>query len=161
MAKLYGKGTITEIVKGKKYRLALSAGKDPITGKYRRHQETFLGTKRQAELRIEQIRRELENGKAVKIPLSAYETKGPRKKLTGAYSTVSPIVAVFKEEKPFDLTLFSSDKKAIQISSSLIPQKSTKSAAGSIMMTLKKGARVWEERPPVQRYSFGLAPVNK
>jgi len=65
MSKLYGKGTVTEIVKGKKYRLALSAGKDPITGKYRRHQETFLGTKRQAELRIEQIRRELEKGKAV------------------------------------------------------------------------------------------------
>ena len=63
MSKLYGKGTITEIIKGKKYRLALSAGKDPITGKYRRHQETFLGTKRQAELRIEQIRRELESGK--------------------------------------------------------------------------------------------------
>ena len=32
MAKLYGKGTITEIVKGKKYRLALSAGKDPMSG---------------------------------------------------------------------------------------------------------------------------------
>ena len=64
MAKLYGKGTITELVKGKKYRLALSAGKDPITGKYLRHQETFLGTKRQAQLRIEAIRRELEHGKA-------------------------------------------------------------------------------------------------
>ncbi|MBQ9130423.1 MAG: topoisomerase IV, partial [Clostridia bacterium] len=94
-----------------------------------------------------------ENGKAVKIPLSAYETKGPRKKLTGAYSTVSPIVAVFKEEKPFDLTLFSSDKKAIQISSSLIPQKSTKSAAGSIMMTLKKGARVFFATNDVDGYA--------
>ena len=63
MAKLYGKGTNKKIVKGKNYRLDLSAGKDPITGKYRRHQETFLGTKRQAELRIEEIRRELESGK--------------------------------------------------------------------------------------------------
>lgn len=73
--KLYGKGTITEIVKGKKYRIALSAGKDPITGKYRRHQETFLGTKRQAELRIEEIRRELESGKrldADKITVGAW-----------------------------------------------------------------------------------------
>lgn len=57
--KLYGKGTITELIKGKKYRIALSYGKDPITGKYRRYQETFLGTKRQAELRIEAVRREL------------------------------------------------------------------------------------------------------
>lgn len=63
MAKLYGKGTITELIRGRKYRLALSAGKDPISGKYRRYQETFLGSKRQAELRIEEIRRELENGK--------------------------------------------------------------------------------------------------
>ena len=61
--KPYGKGTITELIKGKKYRIALSAGKDPITGKYRRHQETFLGTKRQAELRIEEIRREINCGK--------------------------------------------------------------------------------------------------
>lgn len=65
MARLYGKGTITELVKGKKYYLELSGGKDPITGKYRRHRETFLGTKRQAELRIESIRRELESGKRI------------------------------------------------------------------------------------------------
>lgn len=64
MAKLYGHGTITEITKGKKYRLALSAGKDPLTGKYLRHQETFMGTRRQAQLRMEEIRRELEGGKA-------------------------------------------------------------------------------------------------
>lgn len=64
MARLYGKGTVTEIVKGKKYRIALSAGKDPVSGRYLRVQETFLGTKRQAQLRIEEIRRELESGKA-------------------------------------------------------------------------------------------------
>lgn len=56
----YGKGTVTELIPGKKYRLAFSAGKDPITGKYCRVRETFMGTKRQAELRIELIRRERE-----------------------------------------------------------------------------------------------------
>lgn len=65
MAKIFGKGYIREIIKGKKYHLELSAGKDPVTGEYRRHRETFLGTRRQAELRIEEIRRELENGKRV------------------------------------------------------------------------------------------------
>ena len=65
MAKLYGKGTITEIVRGRKYRIALSAGRDPVSGRYQRHQETFLGTKRQAELRIEEIRRELESGRRI------------------------------------------------------------------------------------------------
>lgn len=65
MAKLYGKGSIKEVIKGKKYYLTLSAGKNPVTGKYDRYFETFLGTKRQAELRIEQVRNELNNGKRV------------------------------------------------------------------------------------------------
>lgn len=65
MAKLYGKGTLIEIERGKKYRIKFSGGKDPITGKYRQVTETFLGTKRQAELRVEQIRRELESGRRI------------------------------------------------------------------------------------------------
>ena len=60
MAKLYGKGTITEIIKGKKYLIKFSGGKHPKTGKYRQIKETFLGTKRGAELRVEEIRREIE-----------------------------------------------------------------------------------------------------
>lgn len=83
-----------------------------------------------------------ENGKAVKVPLLAYETKSARKKLTGAYSTASPIVAIFKETSPIELMLFSSDQKAIQISSALIPQKTTKSASGVNVFTLKKGSKV-------------------
>lgn len=65
MAKLYGKGTVKEIVKGKKYHITLSCGKNPVTGKYDRYTETFIGTKRQAELRVEQIRKEIESGKAI------------------------------------------------------------------------------------------------
>ena len=82
------------------------------------------------------------NGKGVKVPLSAYETKGSRKRLTGAYSTASPIAGVLKEEKPFDLLMVSSDNKAIQISSSLVPQKATRSAGGVTLMSLKKNASV-------------------
>lgn len=66
MAKqLYGRGSVEEIIKGKKYRIQQPCGKDPVTGKYRRIRETFLGTKRQAEKRLEQIRHEIERGKAV------------------------------------------------------------------------------------------------
>jgi DNA gyrase subunit A len=83
-----------------------------------------------------------ENGKAVKVPLNAYETKSARRKLTGAYSTVSPIVAVFREDAPTEITLFSSDRKAIQISSGLVPLKTTKTASGSTVFSLKKGAKV-------------------
>lgn len=63
MAKLSGNGSITEITKGKKYRISLSCGKDPITGKYMRVQETFLGTRLQAQRRIDEIREELKQGK--------------------------------------------------------------------------------------------------
>ena len=58
MTGIYGMGTVEELIKGKKYRIQLPCGKDPVTGKYLRVRETFIGTKRQAELRIEQIRRE-------------------------------------------------------------------------------------------------------
>ena len=60
---LYGKGTIKELAKGKYY-LRFPIGKDPVTGKYRAHCETFNGTRRQAELRIEELRRGYAGGKA-------------------------------------------------------------------------------------------------
>ena len=65
MARFYGKGSIREIIKGKKYHITFSCGKNPITGRYDRRTETFYGTKRQAELRVEEIRKELNSGKAV------------------------------------------------------------------------------------------------
>jgi DNA gyrase subunit A len=41
-----------------------------------------------------------ENGKGVRIPVSAYETKSNRKKLTGAYSDKSPIAGIeFTDEE--------------------------------------------------------------
>ncbi|MBQ5886894.1 MAG: topoisomerase IV, partial [Clostridia bacterium] len=38
-----------------------------------------------------------ENGKGIRVPLTAYETKANRRKLTGAFSTASPIVAAVYE----------------------------------------------------------------
>ena len=60
MAKLYGKGRIREIEPGKKYHLELSGGKRPGSDSYLRARETFLGTRRAAELRIEEMRKELQ-----------------------------------------------------------------------------------------------------
>lgn len=120
--RLYGRGTITEIVKGKKYYIELSAGRDPLSGRiydagdhvppnaaalgddmrpvsprvlwgsasdeqrashakwrapvtYQKHREVFEGTRRQAELRVEQIRAELGRGRALdggKVTLSEW-----------------------------------------------------------------------------------------
>ncbi len=83
-----------------------------------------------------------ENGKGVRVPASAYQTKGNRRKLIGAYSNVSPIVGVFYETEPLDILMISSDKKAIVVKSSLIPQKATRSAAGVNVFTLKKGSKL-------------------
>ncbi len=83
-----------------------------------------------------------ENGKGVKIPVSAYETKTNRKKLTGAFSSASPIVAVIYESEPVDLFIENSAGRAILLSSNLIPQKSTRSSQGVTLFTLKKGVKI-------------------
>lgn len=85
-----------------------------------------------------------ENGKGVRVPLTAYETKATRKKLVGAYSDASPIVAVLyeKEKDPYDIMMVSSDDRAIVFKTSLIPLKSTRSSSGVTLMSLKKGHKV-------------------
>lgn len=83
-----------------------------------------------------------ENGKGVRVPASSYATKGNRKKLIGAYSELSPVVGMFYETEPTDIYIESSDRKAIVIKSSLIPIKTTRSAAGVNLFTLKKKATV-------------------
>ncbi len=82
-----------------------------------------------------------ENGKGVRVPVTAYETKANRKKLINAYSSVSPICGVFyeKEKEPFEIMLVNSDDRAIIIKSSLIPVKNTRTSAGVTLMTMKKG----------------------
>ena len=83
-----------------------------------------------------------ENGKGVKIPANAYETKTNRKKLTGAFSDASPIAAVLYEHEPFDIFLENSAGKGILINSSLIPQKTTRSSAGVILFNMKDGIKI-------------------
>ena len=85
-----------------------------------------------------------ENGKAVRVPISAYQTKGARKKLIGAYSDASPIVAAFYEDekKPYDLLIVNNQKKAIVVKTSLIPQKTSRGSGGVTVFTCKKGQKI-------------------
>lgn len=83
-----------------------------------------------------------ENGKGVRVPVASYQTKGNRRKLIGAYSDASPIVSVFYETEPVDILMKSTDNKAIVVKSSLIPIKTTRSAAGVNVFTLKKGNKI-------------------
>ena len=81
-----------------------------------------------------------ENGKAAKVPLSAYETKTNRKKLTGAYSDKSPLVAAMVLEEDAQIALYSSDGRAAVFSTAQLLPKTTRNTQGVAVMTLKKKA---------------------
>ena len=81
-----------------------------------------------------------ENGKAAKVPLSAYETKTNRKKLTGAYSDKSPLAAVMVLEEDAQIALYSSDGRAAVFSTAQLLPKTTRNTQGVAVMTLKKKA---------------------
>lgn len=83
-----------------------------------------------------------ENGKGLRVPQSVYQTKGNRRKLTGAFSTASPIVGIFEEEKPFDILTVTSNDRAAVISTSLIPIKATRSSIGVQLITLRADAKI-------------------
>jgi DNA gyrase subunit A len=80
------------------------------------------------------------NGKGVRVPVTAYETKGNRAKLKGAYSSASPIVGIFYEieKDPFELMLLSDGERAIVFKTSLIPIMTTRSSGGVTLMTLSR-----------------------
>ena len=85
-----------------------------------------------------------QNGKGVRVPVTAYVTKGTRRKLTGAYSDASPLVAVLKDtdKTPVDVLVVSTGERAILIKSSLIPQKTTRTSGGVQLFALKRGQTV-------------------
>ena len=83
-----------------------------------------------------------ENGKVAKVPLSAYETKTNRKKLTGAYSDKSPVKAILGMTGDDQVAVYSSDGRcAIFATAQLLP-KTTRNTQGVAVMTLKKKAAV-------------------
>ncbi len=78
-----------------------------------------------------------ENGKAAKVPLSAYATKTNRKKLTAAFSDKSPLVRLFHMSGDADVLLRSSGNRAILANTTEIAEKTTRSTQGVQVMTLK------------------------
>ena len=79
-----------------------------------------------------------QNGKVAKVPLSAYETKTRRKKLTGAYSDKSPVVALFAAPEDGEYVITSSATRKLLFHTSMIALKTTKNTQGVQVMTLKK-----------------------
>ncbi len=81
-----------------------------------------------------------ENGKIAKVPLSAYETKTNRRKLTGAYSDKSPMVTAMAITADCQVVLYSSDNRAAIISTAQLLPKTTRNTIGVSGMSLKKKA---------------------
>ena len=81
-----------------------------------------------------------ENGKAAKVPLSAYETKTNRRKLTGAYSDKSPLVKVMALDADAQMVLYSSDGRAAIFSTAQLLPKTTRNTQGVAVLTLKRKA---------------------
>lgn len=81
-----------------------------------------------------------ENGKLSRVDLKAYETKTNRKKLVRACNDISPIVAIHYLESDEDFAAFSSLRKAIAFSSTLIPVKTTRTTQGVAVLVPKKGS---------------------
>ncbi len=79
-----------------------------------------------------------ENGKAAKVPLSAYATKTRRRKLANAYSDKARLVQVLQLAEDCEVLFTSSDTRMLIVHSGLIPAKVTKDTQGVAVMALKK-----------------------
>ncbi|MBR2048671.1 MAG: topoisomerase IV [Oscillospiraceae bacterium] len=81
-----------------------------------------------------------ENGKAARVPLSAYETKLNRKKLTGAYSDKSPLKTILVMNEDANVAVYSTDGRCVVFSTALLAPKTTRNTQGVNVLTLKKKA---------------------
>ena len=78
------------------------------------------------------------NGKCAKVPLSSYETKTKRKKLSGAYSDLSGLVEMFVISDEADFILKSAAGKVIMFNTALVLPKAARDTQGVQVMRLTK-----------------------
>lgn len=83
-----------------------------------------------------------ENGKIAKIPLSSYQTKTNRKKLTNAYSDKFPLIKIIFIEEDCDILIRSSNGRALIFNTELINPKTTRDSIGVQVLNLKAKATV-------------------
>ena len=78
-----------------------------------------------------------ENGKIARVEMKAYATVSNRRKLTGAYSDKSRLVAILPLAEDRELALLSTEPRALIFHTSLLLPKATRSTQGVAVMTLK------------------------
>ncbi len=81
-----------------------------------------------------------ENGKAARVPLSAYETKTNRKKLTGAYCDKSPLKTAMALQADEQVAVYSTDGRCLIFSTAQLLPKTTRNTQGVGVMSIKKKA---------------------
>ena len=108
-----------------------------------------------------------ENGKAARVSLSTYVTKTNRRRLTGAYSDRSPLMAIVQLKADAQIAVFSTEDRALIFNSSLIAEKTSRTTQGVNVMTLKKkyslrGARPLEQTDikNISRYRVRTIPAS-
>ena len=99
-----------------------------------------------------------ENGKVARVPLSAYQTQSNRRRLTGAYSDKSPLVACLPVTEEQEYVLISTEGRAVIFNSAALSPKTTRSTQGVNIMTLKPKWHVAEARPLAQS---GIVNVSR
>ena len=99
-----------------------------------------------------------ENGKAAKVPLSAYETKTNRRRLTGAFSDKSPLKTALALETDVQLAVYTTDNRAAVISTAQLLPKTTRNTIGVSVITLKKKAALSHAVPLTES---GIANVSR
>ena len=78
-----------------------------------------------------------ENGKAARIEMKAYQTASNRRKLTGAYSDKSPLACIRRLDEDCELAVYSNEPRCLIFHTALLTPKTTRSAQGVAVMTLK------------------------
>ena len=78
-----------------------------------------------------------ENGKAAKVDMTTYATKTNRRKLIGAYSDKSPLVAVFYIPEDGEFLLTATSGRQLLVHTGAIAVKTTRNTIGVQVMTLK------------------------
>ena len=78
-----------------------------------------------------------ENGKAARIEMKAYQTASNRRKLTGAYSDKSPLACIRRLDEDCELAVYSNEPRCLIFHTALLAPKTTRSAQGVAVMTLK------------------------
>ena len=91
-----------------------------------------------------------ENGKAAKVPLSAYATTSNRRRLTGAYSDKAPLTAMLALGEDTELALYTSEPRCLLMHTASLTPKTTRSTQGVAVMTIKPKYRLERVAPAAE-----------